>query len=48
MPVKCVVNADELLTIPRARLVERITTLPPEKMSDVAKAIIFALDLRIK
>jgi mRNA interferase MazF len=45
MPVKCVVNLDEILTIPKTRLTERITALSPEKMSAVAKAIIFALDL---
>jgi len=47
MPAKCVVNSDDILTIPKSRLAERITTLPVEKMTDVVKAIIFALDLRI-
>lgn len=44
MPVKCVVNLDEILTIPKSRLIERITVLSPEKMNAVAKAIVFALD----
>ena len=47
MPEKCVVNLDDILTIPKLRLVERITTLSPEKMTAVAKAIIFALDLKV-
>ena len=47
MPQDCVVNLDDILTIPKARLVERITTLSFLKMASVAKAIAFALDLRI-
>ena len=47
MPQDCVVNLDDILTIPKARLAERITTLSPQKMTAVAKAIIFALDLKV-
>ena len=47
MPEQCVVNLDSILTIPKAKLTERITTLSAEKMTAVAKAIIFALDLRV-
>ena len=47
MPAKCVVNLDDILTIPKSRLAERITTLSVERMTAVAKAIIFALDLRL-
>ena len=47
MPVECVVNSDNILTIPKSRLTERVTTLSAEKMTAVAKAIVFALDLRI-
>ena len=47
MPEQCVVNLDNILTIPKARLTERITTLSSEKMTAVAQAIIFALDLRV-
>jgi mRNA interferase MazF len=47
MPQHCVVNLDEILTIPKTRLVERITSLSNEKMVSVVKAISFALDLRI-
>ena len=47
MPAKCVVNLDEILTIPKSRLTEQITVLSPEKMAGVAKSIVFALDLGI-
>ena len=47
MPAECVVNLDDILTIPKSRLTERITTLSAEKMAAAAKAITFALDLRI-
>ncbi len=47
MPAKCVVNLDNILTIPKSRLTERITQLSGEKMTAVAQAIAFALDLRI-
>ena len=47
MSEKCVVNLDDILTIPKARLTERITTLSPQKMIAVARAIIFALDLKV-
>ncbi|MBI4299252.1 MAG: type II toxin-antitoxin system PemK/MazF family toxin [Chloroflexi bacterium] len=46
MPTRCVINLDDILTIPKSRLTERITTLSPEKMIAAAKAIAFALDLR--
>ncbi len=46
MPDECVVNLDDILTIPKSRLTERITTLSPDKMAAIAKAVIFALDLR--
>ena len=47
MPVECVVNLDDILTIAKSRLTERITALSPEKMIEVSKAIVFALDLEI-
>jgi len=47
MPAKCAVNLDEIITIPRSLLVERITALSPEKMGAVAGAAAFALDLRL-
>jgi len=47
MPQQCVVNLDNILTIPKARLAERITTLSHQKMTTVARAVIFALDLKV-
>ena len=47
MPEQCVVNLDDIITIPKARLAERITTLSPQKMTAVDRAIIFALDLKV-
>ena len=47
MPVECAVNLDNILTIPKSRLRQRVTALHPSKMTAVAKAIIFALDLRV-
>lgn len=46
MPQRCVVNLDDILTIPKFRLAGRITVLSPEKMTDVAKAVIFTLDVK--
>ena len=45
MPEKCVVNLDDIMTIPKSLLSERITTLSRNKMALVNRAILFALDL---
>ena len=45
LPEECVANLDSILTIPKASLKERIAVLSSEKMSAVARAIKFALDL---
>ena len=45
MPTACVVNLDDILTISKDRLIERITTLTQDKMKAVSRAIVFALDL---
>jgi len=47
MPTLCAVNLDNILTIPKSKLTERITTLSADKLTAVTKAIIFALDLRV-
>jgi mRNA interferase MazF len=47
MPQPCVVNLDDILTIPKKRLTERITAFSPQKMTAVARAVTFALDLKI-
>ena len=45
MPERCVINLDDIMTIPKTLLIERIATLRHSKMALVAKAISFALDL---
>jgi mRNA-degrading endonuclease toxin of MazEF toxin-antitoxin module len=47
MPQRCVVNLDDILTIPKARLTGRISTLSPQQMTAVARAVVFALDLKV-
>jgi len=47
MPENCVVNLDEIMTIPKSLLTEPITTLSRQKMALVGRAISFALDLDI-
>ena len=45
MPVKCVFNLDDIATIPKNILTDKLTTLSEEKMKKVTEAIVFALDL---
>jgi mRNA interferase MazF len=45
MPQQCVVNCDVLITVPKPRLLRRITGLSIAKMADVNQAVRFALDL---
>ena len=45
VPKDCVVNVDLLNTIPKAAVSQRICILSPAKLTEVAKAIQFALGL---
>jgi len=45
MPEKCVVNVDNIMTIPKSLLTERITVLSHDKIALVNRAILFALDI---
>jgi mRNA interferase MazF len=45
MPALCVVNLDDITTIPKVLLKQRITDLPREKIDQIDAAIRFALDL---
>lgn len=45
MPVRCVVNLDDITTLPKALVKQRITALTPEKIQKIDEAIRFALDL---
>ena len=46
MPAECIVNLDDIITVRKSRLSERLTVLAPEKMAAVRSAIMFALDLQ--
>ena len=45
MPAVCAANFDNVQTVPKHRLGERITRLPPSRLAEVAKALSFALAL---
>lgn len=39
MPADCALSLDNLATVPKALLTERITALPPTKMHDLCRAL---------
>jgi mRNA-degrading endonuclease toxin of MazEF toxin-antitoxin module len=45
LPTRCVANLDDIATIPKALVTERIATLPVERMREIEATIRFALDL---
>ena len=45
MPTRCVVNLDDITTLPKALIKQRITVLSSEKIHQIDDAIRFALDL---
>ena len=45
MPARCVVNLDDITTIPEVLIKQRITDLSREKIGQIDTAIRFALDL---
>jgi mRNA interferase MazF len=45
LPVRCVVNLDDITTIPKTLVIERISTLSAERMREIDEAVRFALDL---
>ena len=45
MPRDCVINCDVLVTVPKLRLVRRMTRLSSAKMNEVHHALRFALEL---
>lgn len=46
MPTACVINLDDITTLPKALIKQRVTALSPEKLQRIDEAIRFALDLR--
>jgi mRNA interferase MazF len=47
MASPCVVNLDDIITIPKPILMQRISSLSTARMAEVSKAIAFALDLAV-
>ena len=45
MPTRCAVNLDDITTLPKSLIKQRITWLSPEKIQKIDQAIRFALDL---
>jgi mRNA interferase MazF len=45
MPVRCVVNRDDITTLPKVFIKQRITALSPGKIHQIDDAIRFARDL---
>ena len=45
MPQDCAINCDHLQTVPKAKIGPLITSLPQSKMTEVGRAIRFALDI---
>ena len=45
MPTRCVVNLDDITTIPKSLIKQRITILSADKIQEMDDAIRFALDL---
>jgi mRNA interferase MazF len=45
MPARCLVNLDDITTLPKVLIKQRITALSTEKIQQVDQAIRFALDL---
>jgi mRNA interferase MazF len=45
MPVSCVVNLDDITTLPKVLITQRITALSADKIQQIDEAIRFALDL---
>jgi PemK-like, MazF-like toxin of type II toxin-antitoxin system len=45
LPARCIVNLDDITTLPKALIKQRITALSTEKIQQVEQAIRFALDL---
>lgn len=45
LPARCVVNADDLTTIPKSLLRQLISTLSSVRLAEIDAAIRFALDL---
>jgi len=45
IPARCVVNLDDITTLPKVLIKQRLTALSAEKIHEIDEAIQFALDL---
>ena len=45
MPMDCAINLDHLQTVSRGKIGSLITTLSSEKLGEIRRAVLFALDL---
>ena len=45
MPEDCAINLDHIQTVPKGKIGSLITTLSPDKLKQVSRSILFALDL---
>jgi mRNA interferase MazF len=45
MPTRCVVNLDDITTLPKSLIKQRIVMLTPERIHQIDEAIRFALEL---
>ena len=45
MPARCVANLDDITTLPKILIKQRVTALSPDKIQQIDDAIRFALDL---
>jgi mRNA interferase MazF len=46
MPADCVINCDQIQTLPKHKLGDRLTELSPAKIAEVEHALLFALGFR--
>jgi mRNA interferase MazF len=46
LPARCVVNADNVMTVPKSLVRRRIASLSADRMAELEAAIRFALDVR--
>ena len=46
MPGECIINCDQIQTLPRHKLGDRITELSVEKLEEVEHALLYALGFR--
>jgi mRNA-degrading endonuclease toxin of MazEF toxin-antitoxin module len=47
MPVESVVSLDDMLIVPKSALTGQIVGLSEQRMAEVDKAILFALDISV-